>query len=508
MHTGTEKHINEVTLPCRWIMHSFALLFSLFLLLAMGESSAKSDSPTTRSNESLSLALYKSGIVDLEKTPSQISVGNPGIADILILRGTQVHVIAKALGSTNVVFWDRSNTIFATVDIEVTHDLASLKQKLFTLMPKENIGVYSAQENLVLKGSVTSAVNLQAALDIARSYLPECIDATSSAADDAGNTVSVDGKSTNAESCKKADVINLMNVGGSQQVMLEVKIAEMSRTFLRNLDTDLTILNFNDASQLGVINGGAPSIAPSVDSFNPFIPTIPDKGLFFSKLLGNDYFQVAMEISRSKGLSKILAEPTLTTLTGRQAKFISGGEFPITVATRDGVEVIYKEFGVIVDFLPTILDDSRISLDLDIGVSDLRLGQLVGGYPIIDKRGASSTVELKNGQTIGIAGLIQDDLAENFSRLPGLGDIPILGTLFRSQNFQSGQTELVMFVTPHLAKPISPDLIKLPTDSFVPPSDVEFYLLGNMASMKEPEKKSYRKSLGGGFDGVTFGHKL
>lgn len=532
MQDSIDNHVNMAIVPRRWFIHSLALLIGLVLLIQMGEPAAQSKASSTRSNDTLSLALFKSGIVDLERRPSQISVGNPGIADILILRGTQVHVIAKALGSTNVVFWDRSNTIFATVEIEVTHDLDSLKQKLFTLMPKENIGVHSAQENLVLKGSVTSAVNLQAAIAIAKSYLPECIDATSTASDSAGNTISVDGKSTNTEGCKKASVINLMSVGGSQQVMLEVKIAEMSRTFLRNLDTDLSILNFGDAGRAGAVNGGASwpnalvegqevalggtgpvngsisPVGPSVDSFNPFTPTISDKGLFFSKLLGNDYFQVAMEISRSKGLSKILAEPNLTTLTGRQAKFISGGEFPISVVTSDGVEVIYKEFGVIVDFLPTILDDSRISLDLDIGVSDLRLGELVGGYPIIDKRGASSTVELKNGQTIGIAGLIQDDLAENFSRLPGLGDIPILGTLFRSQSFQSGQTELVMFVTPHLAKPISPDLIKLPTDSFVPPSDVEFYLLGNMASRKKPESKSHRKSLAGGFDGVTFGHKL
>lgn len=507
--TETQIYKRSSAAPYRRFMRSFAWTISVVLLL-MSESFAQSGSSPARINETLSLALYKSGIVDLEKSPSQISVGNPGIADILILRGSQIHVIGKALGSTNVVFWDRRNTIFATLDIEVTHDLVSLKQKLFTLMPEEDIGVHSAQENLVLKGTVSSAVNLQAALDIASSYLPECIDATSSAAGGTG-----DGSSTNVEGCKKADVINLMSVGGSQQVMLEVKIAEVSRTFLRNLDTDLSILNFDDSSQLGVVNGGGqwpispiPPTGSSVNSFNPFTPTISDKGLFFSKLLGNDYFQIAMEISRSKGLSKILAEPNLTTLTGRQAKFVSGGEFPITVTTRDGVDVIYKEFGVIVDFLPTILDDSRISLDLDIGVSDLRIGPLVGGYPIIDKRGASSTVELRNGQTIGIAGLIQDDLAENFSRLPGLGDIPILGALFRSQNFQSGQTELVMFVTPHLAAPISPDLIRLPTDSFVPPSDVEFYLLGNMASTKKPEKKSYRKSLDGGFDGVTFGHKL
>ena len=517
MHIGAGGHSPRAMPPSRRRRAlALALLLGVALSGAGGGVSAQSnpEPASAGSRESLSLPLFKSGIVELEQPPSQISVGNPGIADVLILRGTQVHVVAKALGSTNVVFWDRSNTIFATVDIEVTHDLQSLKEKLFTLLPKEDIAVHSAQENLVLKGTVSSAVNLQAALDIAASYLPECIDATSAAVDEAGDRVPSDGGSTNAEGCKKASVINLLSVGGSQQVMLEVKIAEISRTFLRNLDTDLTILNFDDATRLGAISGGGSpsvSISPggaSVDGFDPFAPTVQDKGLFFSKLLGNDFFQVAMEISRSKGLSKILAEPNLTTLTGRQAKFVSGGEFPISVVTEDGVEVIYKEFGVIVDFLPTILDGSRISLDLDIGVSDLRLGDLVGGYPIIDKRGASSTVELRNGQTIGIAGLIQDDLAESFSRLPGLGDIPLLGTLFRSQRFQSGQTELVMFVTPHLAKPIAPELIRLPTDSFVPPNDLEFYLLGRMASSRKPEETSHARPSDGGFDGVTFGHEL
>lgn len=156
-----------------------------------------------RTVEELSLPLFKSGILNLEKSPSQISVGNPGIADILILKGTQVHVVAKALGSTNVVFWDKSGLIFASVDIEVTHDLDSLKQKLHVLLPGENIGVHSAQEKIVLNGTVSSAVNLAAALDIADSYLPECISATSSSTDGGSKVAAADGKSTNTEGCKK-----------------------------------------------------------------------------------------------------------------------------------------------------------------------------------------------------------------------------------------------------------------------------------------------------------------
>jgi len=495
---------------------SLVNIFLVFVMSLCGAWPTLAQDTNVRTIEELSLPLYKSGILNLEKNPSQISVANPGIADILILRGTQVHVLAKALGSTNVVFWDQSSRIFASIDIEVTHDLDSLKKKLHILLPGENIGVHSAQEKLVLNGNVSSAANLSAALEIAESYLPECIDARSSSKDGGIQIAAADGKTTNQEGCKKASIVNMMTVGGSQQVMLEVKVAEISRSFMRSLDTNLNYFDISGNSNFGAVNGsanfpnlltpddlnvpvpltpsspsGAGLAGPVIDKFEPVDPTITGSGIFFSTLDGNNYLQAAIEISRAKGLSKILAEPNLTTLTGKPAKFLSGGEFPIATTTRDGVRVVYKEFGVLVDFLPTILDGERISLDLDIGVSELRLGQLIGGFPIIDKRGASTTVELKNGQTIGIAGLIQDNLTENFEKLPGLGDLPLL-----------------VFVTPHLAKPISPDLIKLPTDSFVPPNDLEFYLLGKMSSLKKPEKKSYRKSLDGGFDGVTFGHKL
>jgi len=482
------------------MLYRLSIIFTQLLLLVVfvpSLSMAQSNAiATTRSDDALSLPLYKSGILNLNQSPSQISVGNPGIADILVLRGKQVHVIAKALGSTNVVFWDNSGSIFATVDIEVTHDLESLKQKLFTLLPNEEIGVFSAQEKLILNGSVSSAANVQAALDIADSYLPECIDSVSEAAVGDGNTIRGSGAATNEEGCEKAKLINMMSVGGSQQIMLEVKVAEISREFLREMDSDFNIVDLNSGgnSRLGAVSNGAQwpnailsgggeipftplgppdgSISPIdvVDKFNPTIPSISDTGVFFSKLAGDTFYQLALEMSRAKGLSKILAEPTLTTLTGKQARFVSGGEFPITVVSDDGISVVYREFGVIVDFIPTILDDQRINLELEVGVSELVVqGEVLGvdRFPLIEKRAASSTVELKNGQTIGIAGLIQDNVDEFFTKFPGIGDLPILGHLFRSQEFRSEQSELVIFVTPHLAKPISPDLIKLPTDSFV-----------------------------------------
>ena len=485
----------------------------------------------------LVLTLYKSGILELQRTPKRVSIGNDSIADIIILRSNQVHVLGKALGSTNVVFWDETDRIFATVNVEVTHDLGSLKTKLFQMMPAEEIRIYSAQENLILEGSVSSAANLTAAIKVAESYLPECI---SSGIDRSGNEGSE--AESNEEACDKAEVVNLLSVKGSQQVMLEVKVAEMSRTLRRTFDPQLHFIDFTNPTRFGAVtdgvsfpdvlvqgervpfvpagaaNGATPIIGPVQNEFAPNTQSIADFGLFLSDLTGDSLFSAAIAISKQNGLTKVLAEPTLTTLTGRTAEFHSGGEFPIVTSTLQGTSVIYRDYGVGVKFLPTILGET-INLDIDIEVTEIddTRAQTIANqdgttgafsFPFLTSRSIRNTVELSNGQTLGIAGLIQDDVDEILTKLPGIGDIPILGNLFRSQEFQSGQTELVIFVTPHLAKPIDPDKIRLPTDSFVPPNDLEFYLLGRMESLQEPEQVSRRRSLDGGFDGVTFGHDL
>ncbi len=488
---------------------------------------------SAESQSVVTLPIYKSGLIRLDVQPKRISIGNPGIADIVILRSNQVHVVGKSLGSTNVVFWDKDDSIFASVDIEVTHDLESLKSKIYRLLPGEQIGVHSAQEKIILDGQVSNAVNLNAALKLASGYLPECIKSQSSSEDR-------DGEGT----CVGGEVINLMTVGGAQQVMLEVKVAEMSRSFMRTLDADLNILNFGDSSRFGVVNGGAawPNavtstgaevpiaaggllngagnvIGPVVDVYQPAAQSIADKGLFFSNLSGDNLFQVALEISRSKGLSKILAEPTLTTLTGQPAEFLSGGEYPVPVPDDNGTRIQFKEYGVGLKFVPTILEQDKINLVLDISVSEINgansvtvsadgTSQVVV-VPSLNKRSASSTVELLDGQTIGIAGLIQDNVSEVMTKIPGLGDIPILGALFRSQEFISGQSELVIFVTPHLAKPIAESEIRLPTDSFVPPNDLDFYLFGKMEGEESAKAKgSIDHNSSGGFDGAKFGHQL
>jgi pilus assembly protein CpaC len=239
-----------------------------------------------------------------------------------------------------------------------------------------------------------------------------------------------------------------------------------------------------------VPNGGNP-IGPYVSLFDPTVPSIASQG-FFGGFVGKELAaQVFLDAAAQQGLARILAEPTVTTLNGQEAQFLSGGSFPIPVPEQNGVIGIdYKDFGVKLIFQPLILESGRINLKLNISVSQLVTtnslvvtpitSSSVFAVPALSERRALSTVELSDGQTIGIAGLMNENMNNAVTKFPGLGDIPILGQLFSSRSFQKGQTELVIFVTPTLAKPIKPTEVRLPTDGQIDPSNVDFYLLGRM----------------------------
>jgi pilus assembly protein CpaC len=506
-------------------------------------------------NNNLEVSLYKSKVVEMDGVAKRISVGNPGVADILILRGRQLYVVGKALGTTNVVVWDSRDEVIASFSVEVTHDLETLKLKLHQLLPGERIDVHSAQERIVLSGEVTNVVKMKAAEELAYSFLAECVESESNVVirDSSGDSGPVvlqqgsAGRSSGSQECKEGSVVNMLQVGGAQQVMLEVKVAEMARTVLKQLDTDLQMLYFNNDAKIGAVTGGATfpnalvdtldatgtnsvlrevpifagaPLGPNVDLFQPNTPTIGNKGLLGSYLSNDFFIQAAIEASRQKGLAKILAEPVLTALTGEEATFLSGGEFPIPVPQgNETVTIEFKEFGVGLGFLPVVLDTGRINLKLNVAVSEIRSdNSVVLGVvntanaffvPSLTKRSTTTSVELGDGQTIGIAGLINDNLREVVNRLPGLGDLPILGQLFNSQEFVSGQTELVIFVTPRLAKPVAPEQIRLPTDNFVAPNDLEFYLLGRMEGrQRRDEQAAASATVTASPEAQNFGHEL
>jgi pilus assembly protein CpaC len=232
-----------------------------------------------------------------------------------------------------------------------------------------------------------------------------------------------------------------------------------------------------------------------VDEFMPNGMSIPDAGVFASFLSSDFLFNMAIDAARENGLARVLAEPTITTLTGQEAKFLSGGEFPIPVPQdQTGITIEFKEFGVSLRMLPTVLSSGQINVKLDVSVSELQSGSNVSlsptgssssfYIPALTKRSAAGTVELADGQTIGLAGLINENMRSVVTRFPGLGSLPVLGSLFRSQEWIRGETELVILVTPRLAKPVDPSQIRLPTDGYKPPSDWEFYGLGRQQAAK------------------------
>jgi len=417
--------------------------------------------------------LYKSRVLTTRAPVRKVSIGNPEIADVLVTNPRELYLLGRSLGSTNVLLWDGSGRLIDSLDLEVVHDLTALKSKLHELMPNERISVFSSQGALVLRGQVSSAAAMDTAVKVAKTYAAQSRSITQGKGEDA-----------RAAPSKSLDVINLLSVGGSQQVMLEVKVAEMQRSLVKRIGVNFAAFDFGSSRRWnwGGFNNGAALENGLIGS---------GKGLLAQFLSDNFAFDMVLEAAKDNGTAKVLAEPTLTTLTGQQAEFISGGEFPIPVSDDDGITIEYKEFGVGVKFLPVVLDSERINLNLNVSVSELSntnslllttglgdtrgVGQLV---PSLTKRSAQSTVELGNGQTIAIAGLINDNTRDFVSRFPGLGDVPVLGHLFRSQEYISGETELVILVTPHLAKPVDARAVRLPTERFVEPSDLDFYLLG------------------------------
>lgn len=435
------------------------------------------------------VALYKSRIVELPVAVDTVSVGNPDIADVRVMHARQLHLVGNGLGTTNVVVWDRDERVQAILNVHVTHDLDVLKATLHEMLRDQPIEVRSAQKNLVLSGQVSSAVHMDTALQLARSY--------------AGGT-------------DDREVINMMEIGGAQQVMLDVKVAEVQRTLVKRLGIQFDAFGTDGGKlRIGAVQGGAnfpdaiisdpvlgdvrvpvfdegTPIGPMVREFATS-PSIEDIGLFGSYQSGSFLFNLVLEAAHQEGVAKILAEPNLTTQTGQEAHFLAGGEFPVPVPQQEGQTTIeYREFGVALKFLPVVLSSDAINLKVDVSVSDLGseaslalgLGSQVArqiSIPSLTKRSASSTVELGSGQTIAIAGMIDENLRDNVDKFPGLAELPIIGRLFRSEEFMKEQTEVVIFVTPRLARPIEPQQVRLPTGSFVAPGDLEFYLLGRRA---------------------------
>ncbi|HEY8037129.1 MAG TPA: type II and III secretion system protein family protein [Methylobacter sp.] len=477
-------------------------------------------------DDSVKVTVGRTSFIKLSSATDRVTVGNPEVADVTILDPTHLYILGKKLGSTNVIRLCGKGPCERnpTIEVEVTHDLDGLKSKLHELFPNESPKVLSSEGSIVLSGQVSGLQKMDAIYKIAQTFLlrgeqqPSDYKANVTQNNFGGNAGSGAGRqagsSSEAPQGQETQVVNLMQVGGPQQVMLGVTVAEIDRRLARDFKVDFSAIGSSGDFSSGAVSGNAlisslsNAAAVGASVINPY-------GMFF-RFIGHDVaVKTVINAAKENGLAKILAEPNLTVISGQDADFLSGGEFPIPVPQNMGVggastvTIQFKPFGVMLKFLPVVLDTGRISMKLNIDVSEISADNAVvlpagnGNFviPSLTKRSANSSLELDDGQTLGIAGLINDSMRETISKFPGLGDIPVLGQLFTSQKFLRNETELVIFVTPHLVKPIAPGNIQLPTDKYIDPSDVEYYLMGRTEARKIPTRVNYGQNFTGGLRG-------
>ena len=445
-----------------------ALCLTLLLVLAAAlvcEAAAPTGvSVNNLSSKKLTLTVGKSTIVESADVIRRVSVAAPEVADTVALSARQVYVTGKASGVTTITLWGDANRISAVYDVEVLPDVVALKEKIHQIFPAEkDVKVLATHDSITLSGTVSSAANLTQLVRLAEAYAP---------VDKAGG---------------KPKVLSLVEVGGVHQVMLEVRVAEMSQSLMRRLGVNFAYISesgqnwgislLNSLTRLPI--GGWPG--------NPL--TVGDNINWAFRFSGAGATWTGfIDALKEEGLTKVLAEPTLITLSGRPASFLAGGEYPIPVPQNSGggttITIEYKTFGVGLNFTPTVLGNGKISMIVNPEVSDLDFSRAVSisGYivPSVNTRRVSTVIELGDGQSFAVAGLLKDDVREVVRKFPVLGDIPILGALFRSTSFQKNETELVIIVTPHLVKPLDMTKQTLPTDAFIEPDDFEFYLLGSL----------------------------
>jgi pilus assembly protein CpaC len=417
----------------------------------------------------LALEMGQNRLLVLSEPIARVSVADPKVADMKVITPTQLLLTARGVGSTDLTLWNKRDEPLVLA-LLVTRNLDALRKQLKELFPGEQINVSAAGDLVVLSGEATDIRVPERAAEVAQLHAEK--------------------------------VANLMRVSGNQQVQLEVKFAEVSRTAMRQMGINLF---HRDLAGQFVAGVASPSTAPGSflqvpgtgsASVPDIFPAATGGGfsLFFSGL-SSFPFSAILSLLEANGLSKTLAEPTLVAMSGQDAKFLAGGEFPIPVSTGLGaVGVQWKKFGIILNFTPTVVSEGFLHLHLQTEVSDIDASRTitVGGFsvPGLISRQSETTVRLSDGQSFAIAGLLSDQVRSQINKIPLLGDIPILGALFRSVSYQRSESELIVVITARLTKPVAPhEMPPLPTDDELnDPNDFELFLLGAEGTGRPPKE--------------------
>ena len=461
------------------------------------------------------VTINKSRTLRIEKPFASAVVGSPDIVDALPMSDRTLYIQGKKVGTTNVSVFDQTMQLIGVIDVEVTLDTGNLQEKIRASTGSRAIRVGSSNGQIVLSGVAGNAVAAERAVQVAKSMVAE------------GGTI-----------------VNAMTVAPAQQVMLKVRFLEVERS--ASCEFGVKWFGANNGGNRGFATGiggvtqpgGRPAVTGVDASGNPVpapgspagsgaigLPiftaagTLLSGGAPFGVALANlaskgATLDVLLSALETKGLVRRLAEPDLIALSGDTASFLAGGEYPVPVcqaaATVGGacaITIQYQPFGVQLSFNPTVLENGIINLRLAPSVSELNFAQAVtiNGFniPAINKREARTTVELRDGQSFSIAGLLQTDNRRNVSQLPWIGSVPVLGALFSSKSYVAQDTDLVVVVTPHLVAPAVPgQRLASPLDNAIPSNDVDFFLMGQME-----QRKAFRDYLtsGGNIQG-PYGH--
>ena len=438
--------------------------------------------PVTRQ---LLLPLHKAAIIELPEDSRDVLVSSPDIVDAVVRTPRRIYVVGLKVGQSNAFFFNAGGRQLLNLEILVERDLGSLRDLVDRTIPGADVKVEMVNDNVILTGSVRSAVDSDVAKEIAIRYVTE-----------------------SNMALRKDAVINRIAIRGGEQVMVRVRVAEMQRSLSKQLGVDLSAA-FNIGKSFPI----------SLTSANPF--SLLGQALSTSQAFklgdttaGNSVEGTIRALERT-GLIRTLAEPNLTAISGESAKFLAGGEFPVPVSRdRDGnVQIEFKPFGVGLGFTPVVLSEGRISLKISTEVSEITSENsfvsqggsftdpsthtvtTVAGITIpgLRVRRAETTVELPSGGSMVMAGLMQQSMKQNIDGIPGLKNLPVLGALFQSRDFQMGETELVVIVTPYLVEATSPDNLASPTDGFAPPSDAETVLLSHLNATYGPRGQGQAK---------------
>lgn len=444
----------------------------------------------------ITLGLNKAEIVELDRDVKDVDVASPDIVDAVVKNPRRILLIAAKVGQTNVFFTDADGRRLLALDIRVEKDVADLDSLMRATLPNSAIKVSAISDNVLLSGSVANATEASRAVSLANGWTGD-----------------------------PKKVVNMISVSGGQQVTLKVRIAEMNRNIAKQLGINLTSVQFA---------GTAPLVLNSANPYGLLGKALSDlSGAQFGQICGNGStvvnplaalkgqgvcsplnsdLQATLNALEQVGVVHLLAEPNLTAVSGETARFLAGGEFPIPVARdRDGnITVDYKQFGVGLSFTPVVLSSGRISLQISTEVSELTstgsyqigAGASALTVPALSVRRAQTTIELPSGGTFAIAGLMQNNSKQVIDGIPGAKDVPVLGALFRSRDYQNNETELVVLASIYLAEPNAESAYTAPTEGFVAPSDPETLLMGQLNAIYKREDKpvdSKAAAAAGGF---------